>query len=219
MKKEKDVQPDARIRVMVVDDHPVMRQALRTIINSQPDLTLAAEAESGRAAIDLLERSRPEVVLMDGSMPEMNGMETTRRLKKLQPNLKVIGLTLYEQSSYLEEMISVGASGYVLKTGTPSDIVDAVHTVAAGGTYFDPSVRRQAATPSRPRAGVQQLSPEELAVVKLVADGRTNSEVAASLGLTLATVEARREAAMQKLKLRTRAQLVRVATERHWLDA
>ncbi len=219
MKKQKKAQAEGKIRVMVVDDHPVMRQALRTIINSQPDLTLAAEAESGRAAIDLLERSQPEVVLMDGSMPEMNGMETTRRLKKLQPNLKVIGLTLYEQSSYLEEMISVGASGYVLKTGTPTDIVDAVHTVAAGGTYFDPSVRRHATTISRPRAANQELSPEELAVARLVADGQTNSEVAISLGLTVATVGARRDAAMQKLGLRTRAELVRVATERRWLDA
>jgi two-component system response regulator NreC len=217
--KKKKAPARTKIRVMVVDDHPLMRRALRTIINSEPDLVVAAEAGSGRAAIDLLERSRPDVVLMDGSMPEMNGMETTRQLKQLQPDVKVVGLTLYEQSSYLEEMISVGASGYVLKTGAPSDIIKALHAVNEGGTYFDRSIPRFSATPAQRSHVVVKLDADELAVARLLADGQTNGEIAASLGISLSLVEGRRTAAMQKLGLRSRAELVRLASERHWFDS
>jgi len=217
--KTKKARPTAKIRVMLVDDHPVMREALRAIISAQPDLTIVAEADGGQAAIDLLEDARPEVVLMDGSMPEMNGMETTRRLRQLLPDLKVIGLTLYEQTTYLEEMIEAGASGYVLKTGSPSEIVQAVRAVARGGTYFAPSIPRRVPAAAAQPAATGELSTDELAVAKLLANGRTNREIASSLGLSLAVVETRRAAAMNKLGLRTRAELVRVATKRAWLEA
>lgn len=216
--KEENPQPETRIRVMLVDDHPVMREALRTIINSQPDLTVVAEADGGRAARRLLERAKPDVVLMDGSMPEMNGMETTRQLKQVQPALRIIGLTLYEQSTYLEEMVAVGASGYVLKTADPEDLVKAVRAVAAGGTYFDPAVSRRSKAIARDRTAIGDLNGDELAVAKLLADGQTSAEIAAALRLTLPLVETHRTAAMKKLGLRTRAELVRVATKRHWLD-
>jgi len=215
MKKKK---AEAKIRVMLVDDHPVMRDALRVIISAQPDLTIVAEADGGQAAIDLLEDARPEVVLMDGSMPEMNGMETTRRLRQLQPDLKVIGLTLYEQTTYLEEMIEVGASGYVLKTGAPSEIVKAIRAVAQGGTYFAASIPRRSPATAPERVAIGELSTDELAVAKLLANGRSNTEIADSLDLTLTVVETRRAAAMSKLGLRTRAELVRVAAESNWLE-
>jgi DNA-binding NarL/FixJ family response regulator len=208
----------APIRVMIVDDHPMMREALRTTIALEPDLVLAAEAEGGQAAIDSLARVKPDVILMDGSMPEMNGMETTRRLRQLQPDLKIIGLTLYEQPTYLEEMIEAGASGYVLKTGSPAEIVKAVRTVAGGGTYFDQSIPRPASAAGPERAPTGALSDEELAVTKLLAHGRSKGEIAESLGLSSAEVDARRAAAMEKLGLRSRAELVRVAKERGWLE-
>jgi DNA-binding NarL/FixJ family response regulator len=110
-------QTKEKIRVMLVDDHAGLREALRKVINLQPDLEVAAEAGGGRAALQLLSHINPDVVLMDGSMPEMNGIETTRRLKRLQPKAKIIGLTLYGESTYLEEMVAAGASGYVMKTG------------------------------------------------------------------------------------------------------
>ena len=209
---------NGRIRVMIVDDHPTMREALRAIMKLEPDLIVAAEAESGRAAIALLARAKPDVVLMDGSMPAMNGMEATRRLRELQPDLKIIGLTLYEQTTYLEEMIEVGASGYVLKTGSPSEIVKAVRIVAAGGTYFDQSIPRHARASGRKQMSTGELSEEELTVAKLLANGRSKSEIAGLLGLSPAEVERRRSAAMGRLGLRNRAELVRVATERGWLE-
>ena len=209
---------NGKIRVMIVDDHPMMRNALRTIISMEPDFVLAAEADSGQAAIDSLVAAKPDVILMDGSMPEMNGMETTRRLRKLQPDLKIIGLTLYEQTTYLEEMIEVGARGYVLKTGSPGDIVTAVRAVAAGGTYFDSSIPRRVSGSGRSRRPTGELSAEELAVAKLLANGQTKTEIAESLGLSVAQVDARRAAAMRHLGLRNRTELVRVARKRGWLD-
>jgi two-component system, NarL family, response regulator NreC len=207
-----------KIRVMIVDDHPVMRNALRTIISLESDFVVAAEAESGPAAIDSLARVQPDVVLMDGSMPEMSGMEAARRLRELRPDLKIIGLTLYEQTSYLEEMIAVGASGYVLKTGSPSDIVEAVRTVARGGTYFDPSIPRRASGATHEPTATAELTAQELAVAKCLANGRTKAEIAESLGKNLSEIEAGRKAAMAKLGLRSRAELVRVAKKSGWLE-
>ena len=203
---------------MLVDDHPVMRETLRSMINSEPDLTVAAEANSGPAALQLVGAVKPDVVLMDGSMPEMNGIEATRRLKQLAPKVKIIGLSLYEQSTYLEEMVAVGASGYVVKTGRPENVIKAVRAVAAGGTYFDGAIPRRSAAKTKRRPITGDLRPDELAVAKRVAEGQTNAEVATALNLTLAAVGRRRTAAMQKLGVHTRAELVRVAAERHWLD-
>jgi two-component system response regulator NreC len=203
---------------MLVDDHSGMREALRTVINSEPDLTVVAEADGGRTALQLLARVKPDVVLMDGSMPEMNGIEATHRLKELQSDLKIIGLTLYEQTTYLEEMVAAGASGYILKTGAPANLIKAVRAVAAGDTYFDPLVPRRSRPAAEGRPASGDLSADELAVAKLLADGYTNMEVAAALGSTPAVVETHRTAAMKKLGLRSRAELVRVAAQRKWLD-
>jgi DNA-binding NarL/FixJ family response regulator len=207
---------ETKIRVMIVDDHTLMRDTLRNILSLESDLMVVAEAESGAAAIDSFAKANPDVVLMDGSMPGMNGMETTRRLHKLRPNLKIVGLTLYAQTIYVEEMIEVGASGYVLKTGPPSDIVQAIRIVAGGGTYFDPSIPRRVGPADR-EIPTAELNGVELAVTKLIARGRTKNEITTLLGLTGAEVDAHRTAAMGKLGLKSRAELVRVARERGWL--
>jgi DNA-binding NarL/FixJ family response regulator len=204
---------------MLVDDHPVMRKALRAVIDAQPDLTVAGEAESGAAALELVEHVRPDVVLMDGSMPGMTGMETTRQLKQLHPVLKIIGITLYQESTYLEEMIAMGVSGYILKTAAPSVLIEALHIVAAGGTYFDSSVARRHPAAAPEASTTAELSAEELTVAKLVAEGQTNDEIASTLNAPISVVAKRRVAAMEKLGLRTRAELVQLALRRRWLTA
>ncbi len=204
---------------MLVDDHAGMREALRTMINAEGDLAVVAEVDGGRAALEILEDAKPDVVLMDGSMPEMNGMEATRQLKQCQPAIKIIGLTLYDESSYLEEMVAAGAKGYVLKTDAPRNVAKAIRVVAAGGSYFDNVVLRSSAVTSEDEPVVEELNVDELEVIKRVADGRTNVEISADLELTLPVVERHRTAAMQKLGLRSRAELVRVAAQRHWLNA
>jgi len=215
MKKQ---QRSGKIRVMLVDDHARLREALRKVIDLERDLEVVGEAESGPAALQLLARINPDVVLMDGSMPEMTGIETTRRLKQLQPKTKIIGLTLYGESTYLEEMVAAGASGYLTKTGATDNLFNAIRIVNGGGTYFDSDVpRRHSASATSVPSAIEKLSVRELAVAKLVANGRTNSEIAAALSLKIQAVEKHRVAAMRKLGLRSRAGLVRVAAERNWL--
>ena len=218
MKKQNAPSKGEKIGVMIVDDHPIMRNALRSIISAEPDLSVVAEADSGQSAIDLLAGAKPDVVLMDGSMPRMTGMEATRRLRELQPTLRIIGLTLYGETSYRDEMAEAGASGYLLKTGAPSQIVEAIRIVARGGTFFEPTIPRPSTGSAQERAPTEELSAEELAVVKLVANGQSNAEIAESLGLSLPEVETRRSAAMKRLGLRNRAELVRVAVRYNWLE-
>ena len=216
MKKRR--RPGNKIRVMVVDDHPLIRQALKNIIEAEADLVIVAEADSGMAALDLANRARPNVILMDGSMPEMNGIESTGRLKKLRPDTKIIGLTLYAESTYLEEMVTAGASGYLLKTGAPENVINAIRIVHGGGTWFDPAVPRRAVVKANSRSTTEELTAPELSVAKLLANGMTNSEIADSLGLKAAVVEAHRTSAFEKLGVTGRAGLVRIATERGWLE-
>jgi len=211
-------QAEKKIRVMLVDDHAGMREALRTIINWEPDLTVVAEADGGRTALELIERAESDVVLMDASMPQMSGIEATRRLKQLHPAVKIICLTLYEEITYLEEMVAAGASAYVLKSGGPTNVTKAIRAVAAGGSYFDKVIPCGPSAATQDRAVIEELSPDELAVVKLLANGQTNAEISAELELTIPVVEMRRTAAMKKLGVRSRAELVRAAVRRKWLD-
>lgn len=215
---KKSTQNKKRIRVMLVDDHSGMRAALKTMINAEPDLIIVAEADGAKSALELLGRAKPDVVLMDGSMPGINGMEATRQLRKLQPSIRVIALTLYEERTYLEEMITAGAKGYVLKTEAPTTVAKAIRAVAAGGTFFDKLVPRPSSITAENQPTTADLSVDELAVLKRLANGRTNSEIAADLGLPLPAVETRRSSAMKKLNLRSRAELARLAAQRHWLD-
>ena len=216
--KKKNNKRNAKIGVMIVDDHAGMREALRMIVNSEPDLAVVAEAESGRSAIDLLRHTKADVVLMDGSMPEMNGIEATRQLTHLQPGLKIIGLTLYQEAAYLEEMIAAGARGYVSKTGDPTNVAKAIRTVAADETYLDQSVFRRSSPTPQDRPVTGELTAVEIAVLKRLANGQTNAEIAADMNLTLSAVQTHRTTGMKKLNLRSRAELTRVAAARQWLD-
>jgi DNA-binding NarL/FixJ family response regulator len=215
MKKKRN-QREAKIRVLLVDDHEGMRDALRTFINSEPDLAVVAEAATGQSALDVFRSATPDVVLMDGSMPGMNGIETTHQLRQLQPAVRIIGLTLYESSTYLEDMIAAGAKGYVSKTGAPTNVADAIRAVAAGRTYFDKNIPRRSSASAQKQTVVDDLSADELGVLKRIANGQTNDEIAADLEVTLPVVERRRTAAMKKLNVRSRAELARVAALRQW---
>jgi DNA-binding NarL/FixJ family response regulator len=215
MKKKKH-HSEAKIRVLLVDDHAGMRDALRTFINAEPDLAVVAEAGSGHTALEVFKRTTPDVVLMDGSMPGKNGIEVTHELRQLQPAVRVIGLTLYESSTYLEDMIAAGAKGYVSKTGAPSNVAEAIRAVAAGRTYFDENISRRSPETAQDQPTLERLSSDELAVLKRVANGQTNDEIVADLDLTLSVVQRHRTTAMKKLNVRTRAELARVAAQRQW---
>ena len=213
--RKKRKQSETKIRVLLVDDHPAMREALRRFINLQPDLSVVAEAD-GHTALEVFARTTPDVVLMDGSMPGKNGIEVTHDLRQVDPAVKVIGLTLYESCAYLEDMIAAGAKGYVLKTGAATHVAAAIRAVVAGKNYFDESIPRQSAVSAKNETVADDLSTEERAVLKAVANGQTNDEIAAELEVPLAVVEKRRTAAMKRLNVRSRAELARVAALRQW---
>jgi DNA-binding NarL/FixJ family response regulator len=213
--RKKRKQSEAKIRVLLVDDHPGMRDALRRFLDLQPDLSVVAEAD-GYSALEVFVDTRPDVVLMDGSMPGKNGIEVTRELRQLDRAVKVIGLTLYESSAYLEDMIAAGAKGYVLKTGAATHVAEAIRAVAAGKTYFDESIPRRASASVETQTVADDLTADELAVLKRVANGQTSDEIAAALELSLPVVERRRTAAMKKLNVHSRAELARVAALRQW---
>src|SRR5262245_54373901 len=215
MKKKED-QSEAKIRVLLVDDHAGMREALRTFINSQADLAVVAEAASGHTALDEFTRSTPDVVLMDGSMPGKNGIQVTQELRQIQPAVRIIGLTLYESSTYLEDMVAAGAKGYVSKTGAPNDVAEAIRAVAAGNTYFDQNIPRASSASARNEPALDELSEDETAVLKRLANGHTNAEIADDLGLSLQIVQRHRSVAMKKLNVRSRAELAREAARRRW---
>src|SRR5204862_7126482 len=137
---------------------------------------VVAEAD-GYSALDVFGRTAPDVVLMDGSMPGKNGIEATHQLIQLNPAVRVIGLTLYESSTYLEDMIAVGAKGYVSKTGAPTNIAEAIRAVAAGGTFFDKPIPRSSAAAAPHKPVHEKLNADELAIVKRLADGQTNIEI------------------------------------------
>jgi DNA-binding NarL/FixJ family response regulator len=212
---KKRKQSEAKIRVLLVDDHAGMRDAMRRFINLQPDLSVIAEAD-GHSALEVFTRTMPDVVLMDGSMPGKNGIEVTHELRQLHPAVKVIGLTLYESSAYLEDMIAAGAKGYVLKTSAATHVAEAIRAVAAGKTYFDENVQRRSSPSARNQPMMEKLSADELAIVKRIADGQTKAEIAADLEISLPVLERHRTAAMKKLNVRSRAELARVAAVRRW---
>jgi DNA-binding NarL/FixJ family response regulator len=215
MKKKKD-QSEAKIRVLLVDDHAGMREALRTFINSEVDLVVVAEAASGHAALDEFERTKPHVVLMDGSMPGKNGIQVTHELRHIQPAARIIGLTLYESSTYLEDMVAAGARGYVSKTGPPTNVAKAIRAVAAGSTYFDENIPRQSSASAQHEPTRDELSEDETAVLKRLANGYTNAEIATDLGFSLPVIEKHKSSAMKKLNVRSRAGLARAAALRQW---
>jgi DNA-binding NarL/FixJ family response regulator len=214
--KKKNNQNEAKIRVLLVDDHAGMREALRTFINSEPDLTVVAEAANGHTALDEFRRAAPDVVLMDGSMPGMNGIKATHQLRQLQPAVRIIALTLYESSTYLEDMTAAGAKGYVSKTGPPTHVAEAIRAVAAGKTYFEQSIPRRSSASAHNQPVPEALSADELAVLRRVADGQTYDEIAADLDVILPVVEKHRTAAMKKLNVRSRAELARMAALSEW---
>ncbi len=209
------------LRLLLVDDHAVVREGLRSLLASDPRFEIVGEASEGESALAAANTLRPDVVVMDISLPGMNGVQTTRRLKSQQPDTRVVALTVHEEGGYLRSLLDAGASGYVLKRSAASELVRALEVVGDGGTYLDPGVTSQLVgrlVRTAPHIGpAPMLSEREAEVVRLVAQGYSNKEIASKLEVSVKTVETYRYRAVDKLGLRSRADLVRYAVERGWL--
>ena len=213
-----------KLRVLLADDHPVVREGLKVLINGQPGMEVVGEAADGRTACARAAELRPDVVVMDVSMPEMNGVEATRELRERCPDVKVLALTVHEDRSYLRELLKAGASGYVLKRAAAEDLVHAVGVVARGDLYLDPIVAASVVeqlSRTQPRdvaVSVNDLSDREAEVLRLIARGHSNREIAVRLDISVKTVETYKARSMEKLGLTGRADIVRFALEQGWLQ-
>ncbi len=212
------------IRILLVDDHAVVRAGLRMLLGADAELQIVGEAENGAQALRLTDDLAPDVVLMDISMPDMNGIEATRRIKADHPNVVVLALTMHEDDQYFFEMLGAGASGYVPKRAAPNDLISAIHAVQGGGVFLFPSVARSLvqdflqrsthAGAERPGHSFDALTEREREVLTLIAQGRSNQEIADQLVISIKTVNRHRENIMAKLNLHSRVELVRYALEK-----
>ena len=211
-----------KLRLLLVDDHAVVREGLRALLTSDPRFEVIGEAAEGEAAVAIASELHPDVVVMDISLPGLNGVQATRRIKAQRPDVSVVALTVHEEGGYLRSLLDAGASGYVLKRSAAGELVRALHVVGDGGTYLDPSMAGQLVGKlvrnNREVGAAPGLSEREAEVVQLVARGYSNKEIAAKLEVSVKTVETYRYRAVEKLGLRGRADLVRYAIEKGWLE-
>ena len=204
------------IRVLVVDDHAVVRTGLRRVLDAEPDIETVGEAPNAERAVFEALESKPDVVLMDVVMPGNSGIEGLPALLQALPEVKVLMLSMQDDPHYVREAFEAGASGYVLKEAADTDVVDAVRAVAAGESYVHPALGARliaAESEERKRAESDPLSEREREVLRLLALGHTNQEIAALLYISVRTAETHRAHIMQKLGLSSRAELVRYALD------
>jgi DNA-binding NarL/FixJ family response regulator len=212
------------LRILLADDHATVRHGLKLLIDGEADMKVVSEADDGAAAVRQALELKPDVVVMDISMPGMNGLAATRALREAQPDACIVTLTRHGDEAYLQELLRAGVSGYVLKRSAPTELLQAIRAVAAGGQYLDSTltprltagfIGRQA---GHATSAVSKLTDREAEVLRLIASGYGNKEIAARLALSVKTIEAHKANAMRKLDLRGRIDIVKYAVLQGWLD-
>jgi DNA-binding NarL/FixJ family response regulator len=211
------------VRILMVDDHPVVLAGLKALVGADPDFAIVGEARDGRTALRMALQLAPDVVVLDISLPEMNGIELAAALRAERPDIRVLVLTVHEERAYLRQLVEQGVGGYLLKRSAADELPRAIHAVAAGGLYLDPAIAGKvvgglARGAARPPAGpAAELSERETDVLRLVAGGHSNKAISARLGISVKTVETYKARAMEKLGFRSRVDVVRYAADQGWL--
>jgi DNA-binding NarL/FixJ family response regulator len=214
-----------RIAVLLVDDHTVVRQGLRALLESEGDMKVVGEAENGRQAVVLAKKTLPDVVVMDVAMPVLNGIEATRQISKNIPSTKVLGLTSYGDDEYVAQLMQAGASGFLIKQTAAENLLKAIREVRQGKSFFSPTVakrlreqRLEALANGQPGAKAGELTSRESEVLQLIAEGFANKQVAAELSISIKTVEKHRQQVMNKLNIHDVAGLTRYAISKGWVE-
>src|SRR5215475_6376338 len=214
-----------KVRVFLVEDHQVVREGLRAIVDAQPDMEVVGEAADGRDAIARGPGLSPDVVVMDISMPKLNGLEATRKFKEICPEAKVVTLTRHNDIASIRQLLAAGAAGYLLKQSSSTELTRAIRVVAQGNNYLDPTVTEKVTTayvgrPTGPTVTERKakLSEREQEVLRLIAWGYSNKEISARLDISVKTVEAHKANSMRKLGLTGRIDIVRYALLQGWLN-
>jgi len=214
---------DKKIKILIADDHAVVREGTRQILEQEPDLEVVGEAADGEEAVKLVERARPDVAIIDISMPKMDGIEATRRIKKLLPSTVVLILTAYDDDQFVFSLLEAGAAGYLLKSVRGRELIDAVRQVNAGESVLHPSIARKVLNrfvpcgPTRELKPAETLSERELEVLRLATRGLSNQEIAAELCLSLRTVQAHLGHIFNKLQVSSRTEAVVRALKEGWI--
>ncbi len=207
----------SKITLILADDHTMVRSGLRMLLETQSDMWIIGEAENGVEAVQKVLALRPDVVLMDVQMPDMNGIEATRAIKKVAPETAVLALTIYEDDQYFFEMLKAGASGYVPKRAAPDDLVNAIRTVALGDVFLYPTLASRLVQDFVNRQGIEapsvsgDITAREQEVLTLIAEGLTNAVIGEQLKISVKTVDRHRENIMRKLNMHNRVELVKYA--------
>lgn len=214
-----------KVRIFLADDHVVLRQGLKLIINSQSDMEVVGEAGDGETALKLIPSLKPTVVVMDVSMPEINGLQLTRQLMRILPQVKILTLTRHNDGNYVQQLLGAGASGYALKQSDSSELLRAIRVLVAGGTYLDPAIAGKLVGTLVGRVSKRNiekagtLTERETDVLRLIAQGHSNKDIAARFEISIKTIEAHKANAMLKLDLHSRVDIVRYALLEGWLKS
>lgn len=211
------------IRILIADDHGVMRAGLRAMLEDEPDIEVVGEAADGQAVIDLAGKLLPDIVLLDIGMPDIDGIEATRRIKRTYSQIQVLILTLYEDEKLLREAIKVGASGYVIKRAAEEELMAAIKAVSHGDMYIHPAITRLLVSDLSPkvhleRGAIESLTPRELEVMGYLIRGYTNRQIAEALFISIRTAESHRASLLGKLGLKNRVELVEFAKKYGLMD-
>ena len=214
------------IKLLLVDDHQVVRTGLRMLLEGQPDMKIIGEADSGEQALEKARLLSPDVVVMDITLPDISGIEATRRLKEMMPGIAVVALTIHEDEQYFFEMLQAGASGYVPKRAAPEDLIASIRAAFAGEIYIYPSLAKALVADFLGRSSLESehasldgLTSREQEVLSLLAEGMSNDEIGESLQISRHTVARHRENLMRKLELHSRSELVKYAIRKGIISA
>lgn len=214
-----------KLRIVIAEDHLTVREGLKLIVEAQADMEVVGEAGDGRAAIELARTLAPDIVLMDISMPDLNGLLAAAKLKRTQPDVKILTLTRHTDTAYLNELLQAGVSGYVLKQSAPAELVRAIRAVAAGGNYLDPAMTGKifnSFTEKRGKlrgdTGGAQLTERESEILRHIALGYSNNEIAETFEISVKTVEAHKANALKKLNVRSRKEIISYAILQGWMQ-
>ncbi len=224
-KKDAAKAPKPTIGVVIADDHAVVREGVKLILSREPDIEILGEAGNGLEALEAIKETRPHVVIMDISMPEMGGIEATQRAKEAWPEVNILALTMHEDENYVFQLLKAGASGYVLKRAAAQDLVTAIRSAARGEAFLYPTVAKSVVADylrriaeGGDRSRYDGLTPREREILTLIAEGLSNQEMAERLYISIKTVQTHRAHIMEKLNLHNRTELVRYAIRKGLIE-